>query len=302
MNEPFSINIFATTGDPEGIRHVDMSNWSGHGVVFTRELFGELKNEPGFNQAGLYILVGHLAEEYLYIGEADPVGERLKSHVSKKEGWAWGVYFYDQLNKVGKTEIKYLESSLIHKARHLNHCILWNKNLPSLPSISKPARASADVFLTKILLVLPILGIQAFSNRRNAIVVAEELAVERQTESTFPFDTIVIPARIDGFQEEFIERNRWFAIRLNPKNISKLKYIAGYQVSPVRAITHIAEIESIVPHENTGKFMVHFKGQAKAIQPIRRDSSSTMSMQSPRYTTHKRVMEAKHFDELWPSS
>lgn len=34
--QPFSITLFATTGDPEGIRHVDKSNWSGYGVVFTR--------------------------------------------------------------------------------------------------------------------------------------------------------------------------------------------------------------------------------------------------------------------------
>jgi hypothetical protein len=37
--QPFSITLFATSGDPEGIRHVDKSNWSGYGVVFTKELF-----------------------------------------------------------------------------------------------------------------------------------------------------------------------------------------------------------------------------------------------------------------------
>ena len=36
--QPFSITLFATTGDPEGIRHLDKSNWSGYGVVFNREL------------------------------------------------------------------------------------------------------------------------------------------------------------------------------------------------------------------------------------------------------------------------
>ena len=50
--QPFSITLFATTGDPEGIRHLDKSNWSGYGVVFNRELFHLLKLEPGFSQAG----------------------------------------------------------------------------------------------------------------------------------------------------------------------------------------------------------------------------------------------------------
>ena len=51
--QPFSITLFATTGDPEGIRHLDKSNWSGYGVVFNRELFHLLKQEPGFSQAGI---------------------------------------------------------------------------------------------------------------------------------------------------------------------------------------------------------------------------------------------------------
>lgn len=61
--QPFSITLFATTGDPEGIRHLDKSNWSGYGVVFSKELFHLLKQEPGFSQAGIYILVGNAAEE-----------------------------------------------------------------------------------------------------------------------------------------------------------------------------------------------------------------------------------------------
>ncbi|EXF90965.1 hypothetical protein HK44_029045 (plasmid) [Pseudomonas fluorescens HK44] len=47
-----------------------------------------MKQEPGFSQVGIYILVGNAAEETIYIGEADPVGDRLKNHVSNKEGAA----------------------------------------------------------------------------------------------------------------------------------------------------------------------------------------------------------------------
>jgi hypothetical protein len=51
--QPFSITLFATSGDPEGIRHVDKSNWSDG--VFNKELFPLLKQEPGFSQAGIYM-------------------------------------------------------------------------------------------------------------------------------------------------------------------------------------------------------------------------------------------------------
>jgi len=89
--QPFPITIFATTGDPEGIRHLDKSNRSGYGVVFNRELLHLLRLELGLSQAGIYILVDNAAEETIYIGEADPVGDRMKNRVSNKEGWVWGA-------------------------------------------------------------------------------------------------------------------------------------------------------------------------------------------------------------------
>ena len=134
--QPFSITLFATSGDPEGIRHLDKSNWSGYGVVFNKELFHLLKQEPGFSQAGIYILVGNAAEETIYIGEADPVGDRLKNHVSNKEGWVWGVYFFDRNHKIGKTEVQYLESALVALAKKHDRAILLNKNNPTAPTMA----------------------------------------------------------------------------------------------------------------------------------------------------------------------
>lgn len=43
--QPFSITLFATTGDPEGIRHLDKSNWSGYGVFFNRVLNSTQRTE-----------------------------------------------------------------------------------------------------------------------------------------------------------------------------------------------------------------------------------------------------------------
>lgn len=33
---PFSIKIFVPDGDPDGLRIVEKSNWTGEGVVFNR--------------------------------------------------------------------------------------------------------------------------------------------------------------------------------------------------------------------------------------------------------------------------
>lgn len=300
MQTPFSITLFATTGDPQGIRNVDKSNWSGFGVVFPKELFQQLKHEPGFDRAGIYILVGNAAEETIYIGEADPVGDRLKSHVARKEGWVWGVYFFDKNHKIGKTEVQFLEAELVARAKQCDRAILLNKNTPTVPTMSPVAKASAQAFLADMLLILPMLGINAFTPAKFGDAIEEQVQpVSNVSNDSDKFDTIVVPAREDGFQEVFIGENCWYAIRLNAKHIPKLKYVAAYRVAPLAAITHLAEIEKIEPYGNTGKYLLRFKAPAILIGPVPRTEQDEANLQSSRYALKEKLIAAKRLDEIW---
>lgn len=299
MPSPFSITIFSTTGDPEGIRHVDKSNWSGFGVVFKREQLPDLKLDSSSKQAGIYVLVGNVSEETIYIGEADPVGDRLKNHAVNKEGWDWGVYFVDKNHKIGKTEVQFLEYALLQTAKTVGRAILLNKNNATAPTMSPPARATAQAFLTDMLLILPMLGINAFTPAKVAEPSAEPQLASALSLESDKFDTVVVPAKGEGFQKRFIEENCWFAIRIGPKQRAKLKYIAAYQVAPVGAVTHIAEIASITPYENTGKFLLTFKGPAQKLEAIPRGEYSNINMQSPRYAQKEKLLKAKNIDEIW---
>ncbi|MBM3361402.1 MAG: hypothetical protein FJY42_01880 [Betaproteobacteria bacterium] len=81
-------------------------------------------------------------------------------------------------------------------------------------------------------------------------------------------------------KQRFLNENCWFAVRINAKHISKLKFIAAYQVAPVAAITHIAEVEATLPYDDTGKYTIKLKGPATAIVPIPRPENSEVNMQS----------------------
>ena len=39
MSKPFSIKIFFPGGDPDGLRLIEKSNWSGTGLMIPRALF-----------------------------------------------------------------------------------------------------------------------------------------------------------------------------------------------------------------------------------------------------------------------
>lgn len=114
------------------------------------------------------------------------------------------------------------------------------------------------------------------------------------------FDTIVVPAREDGFQETFLGENRWYAIRIHASMIPQIKYIAAYRVAPVSAITHWALVKNIEPWEDTGKFVVNFAGAANEIDPIHLiPKSKIKALQNARYTSFDRLQIAKSLNEVF---
>ena len=81
---PFTLEVFVPSGDPDGVLVASMNNWLGKATIFPRGLIGEVKGRKEFQQPGVYILIGG---GKIYIGEGDPVGPRLESHVRQKEFW-----------------------------------------------------------------------------------------------------------------------------------------------------------------------------------------------------------------------
>lgn len=112
-------------------------------------------------------------------------------------------------------------------------------------------------------------------------------------------DTIIVPAREDGFNEVFLGEDCWYSIRINSNMISKIKYIAAYQVSPISAITHIAKVESIERYENTKKYILYFSEPASEIGPINLGKNKKKAPQSSRYTTFNKLKDAITIDDIF---
>jgi len=113
-------------------------------------------------------------------------------------------------------------------------------------------------------------------------------------------DTIVVPARKDGFEEVFIGENCWHAIRIHPSMILKIKCIAAYQVAPVSAITHIAKVKSIEQWKDSNKYILRFTEPAKKIEPIKLVTKGAVkALQNSRYTSIERLNKAKTLDEAF---
>ena len=113
-------------------------------------------------------------------------------------------------------------------------------------------------------------------------------------------DSVVVPAREDGFQSVFLSENRWYAVRLHSSMIPKLRYIAVYRVAPISAITHIAPIKSIEPWKDSGKYVITFDEAAKEIGPLKLvPKGHTKPLQGLRYTSRKRIVGASSLDQVF---
>ncbi len=167
MALPYVITILVTAGDPDGVRVVEKSNWTGRGLVFSRaDLATAL--EHGLSSPGVYVLVGDDPDEefdqQIYIGQGEDVGKRLKQHQGDdgKEFWNETVVFVSGNESLNRAHISHLESSLIRLATEAKRTRLANGNQPAIPRMALTDVAVADGFLAEVLAIFPVLGINAF--------------------------------------------------------------------------------------------------------------------------------------------
>jgi hypothetical protein len=110
-------------------------------------------------------------------------------------------------------------------------------------------------------------------------------------------DTVVVPAREDGFKEVFLGENRWYAVRIHPSMTSQLKYVAVYRKAPISAITHYAPIRSIEPWQNTGKVVINFAEPARETKPLKLTKGGRVrQLQGLRYTNFETLTNATSLD------
>jgi len=165
----FSVRIFIPSGEPEGLRIVEKSNWTGQGLVFPRSLFAEARQRPELKRTGVYVLWGPSQSGQLprvYVGEGDGVLSRLDQHAKSKDFWTHAVVFTSKDQNLNKAHAQYLEARLVTLAADAKRCELDNGNLPQLPSLAEADAADADGFLADLLLCLPVVGVNLFEKAK----------------------------------------------------------------------------------------------------------------------------------------
>lgn len=165
-----TLKIFLVFGDPKRLRTAELSNWTGKAVAGPRSEFEKVLEREETLTPGVYFLTGidpDTNKSAIYIGEAESIGDRIKSHLSK-DFWNNIAFFITKDENLTKAHIRYIEGRLIEIAKSADRSVVMNSQ-GSGAKLPEPDREDMEVFLEKMQQVLPVLGIEAFVQAASSV-------------------------------------------------------------------------------------------------------------------------------------
>ena len=155
--------MFLAFGDPKRLRTVELSNWTGKAVAGPRSEFEKVLQREESKGSGVYFLSGvdpDTNKSAIYIGEAECVRDRIRSHLSK-DFWNNISFFVTKDENLTKAHIRYIEGRLIEIAKSAGRSIVMNSQ-GSGAKLPESDREDMEIFLEKMQQILPVLGVEAF--------------------------------------------------------------------------------------------------------------------------------------------
>ena len=154
-----TLKIFLVHADAKRLRTAELSNWTGKAVAAPRSEFDALLARDEAQKSGVYFLTGsdpETGKHAVYVGEAEAIRDRLKSHLDK-DFWNHIIFFISKDENLTKAHIRYLEGRLIEQARLAARSVVKNGQ-SSGSKLPESDREDMEIFLEKIHQLMPALG------------------------------------------------------------------------------------------------------------------------------------------------
>lgn len=163
------VKLFLVDGTPGGLTTAEITNWTGSVLSARRSDLAELLRREEAERTGVYLLLGEdeeaVADTRCYVGEADVVSARLRTHAKEKPFWNQAVLISSKDTNLTKSHVRYLESRLIELATQAGRVTLENGTAPPRPRLPEADQSDMEYFLTQLQIVLPVLGVNVIRVR-----------------------------------------------------------------------------------------------------------------------------------------
>ena len=177
----------------------------------------------------------------VYIGECESFLDRVKDHQNNKSFWHWAIVCTSSTKAINKADVKYLESLSLEKAINASRYEILNKNIPSRNTLHEFSEASIHNYFEDIKLLISALGFNIFEPLKIKSSEPEAITDTLNNSSSKDerlFDTLVAPCKGNSLKEIFIAKNAWHEVRISKTSLDKIKYVALYESTPIKAIRY----------------------------------------------------------------
>lgn len=251
-------------------------------MVFLTKLFKENDLEEVLNTIRSKIkkindssTISDITEIKEYISEKKPytIWDRFVKEYTKT---TWDAdYFEKKMKKLYDLRCKIAHSNLFRKTEY--------NDFQSL----------ADEISNEILeLTKQIEKVEAIDNETKALLneAADELDLDDSAK-----DTLIVPAKPEGFTNVFLKENKWYYIRIADEKINQIKYIAAYEAQKGKCIRYYAEVDYIENSEiKKGYKVIYFKRAATLLpnnRKIELGDNPYYAPQSMRYVSSEKLFD-----------
>ena len=196
-----TIRLYLMDGTAKGPKLAEVINWTGQVLVVPRSQLHELAGRDEPRRTGIYALLGDADNSSLpevYIGEADDVYERFKSHGADEnmDFWTDAVAITSKDFNLTKSHARFLEARMIELASNAGRAKVRNNQRPGEKSLPEPDQADMEYFLNQVQLVLPALGFDFL----RPPVTHEERAPDAQTDQSPKLVMDEVGARAEAYE------------------------------------------------------------------------------------------------------
>lgn len=216
-----SIRIYLKEGSVTGIKFAELVNQTIQALSCPRTKLSDLNSnfKKEINTQGVYFLLGYEEDTLkpkVYIGEAENVWDRLKSHDLKKDFWNEVIIFTSKDDNLTKSHIKYLESRIVEISRETERYSLENGNNPTLSSLPLPDKDAMEEFLSNIRLLTGTLGHKFLENTISANNISDtKIPLTASTENNVVIDStgdLELSLNIKGIKANAIQTNEGLVV------------------------------------------------------------------------------------------
>ena len=164
-----AVHLILRDADPAGIVTATRDNWTG--IAYGMPVTDFSIMSPILKSSGVYVFIGVTEidgeeEQVIYIGEAETIADRITPQHSQFSNdavfWRRIVVFTSTGADLHKAHVKWLESTLVKRAKEASRYRLTNSTEPSENKLPDFDIVFVTGFLENMLVLYPLLGVDAF--------------------------------------------------------------------------------------------------------------------------------------------